>query len=354
MWLARGCQEHEPRAHALLQEPDRACDLVRLLVVRHLSTHAEGEYHTSKGVRARAEREREGATHVVHLVRHELEPVLTRLDAGDHRSEARADDGLRGERAAERGALGRPLEALLDDAALRGDARADDHPALVVEVAEDDLHAAADGAERVRDGRARAVKGHVGRARGGRVRGLDRLGRERVLPLDEDDGVPLGRLRRDGEVVGEGAVRDPPARRADRSVLYVRGWGEAYFLVPVMTHSSPSRSAYVCNPPTSLPAKASLMARQMNFLPSSTSGTTLACSSGEPKLSTGGRPMTWPARRPSTYPRVPRRPISKLTMSCGGAGRHVVIPGERTGATDLVEVVELLGRDYAAHELAPL
>ena len=55
-----------------------------------------------------------------------------------------------------------------------------------------------------------------------------------------------------------------------------------HFFVPVMTHSSPSRSAYVCSPPTSLPAKASLIARQMNFLPPSTSGTTLACSSGDP------------------------------------------------------------------------
>ena len=74
-------------------------------------------------------------THVVHLVRDELEPVLARLDARDHGGEARAHDGLRAEGAAERGALRGPLEALLERAALRGERGAHDHPALVVEVA---------------------------------------------------------------------------------------------------------------------------------------------------------------------------------------------------------------------------
>ena len=68
-------------------------------------------------------------------MRDELEPVLPRLDARDHRREARAHDGLRVQRAAERDALRRPLEALLDDRPMQGSAVAGKHPALVVEVA---------------------------------------------------------------------------------------------------------------------------------------------------------------------------------------------------------------------------
>ena len=51
-----------------------------------------------------------------------------------------------------------------------------------------------------------------------------------------------------------------------------------------MTHSSPSLTATVCTPPTSEPAKASEMAKQMYFFPSKTSGTTFSWSAGEPKL----------------------------------------------------------------------
>lgn len=47
-------------------------------------------------------------------------------------------------------------------------------------------------------------------------------------------------------------------------------------------------------PVTSLPANASEIASEMNFLPARTSGTTLAFISAEPKLRTGGRPMTIP------------------------------------------------------------
>ena len=124
-------------------------------------------------------------------MRDKLEPVLPALHARDHRGQACADNGLRIERLSKRDALRRPFEAFLDDAALRGERRADDHPALVVEVAQDDLHALADRAERVRDRGTRAVERDVRRARRRRVRGLNRLGLNRVLARDEDHDVPF-------------------------------------------------------------------------------------------------------------------------------------------------------------------
>lgn len=71
-------------------------------------------------------------------------------------------------------------------------------------------------------------------------------------------------------------------------------------MVPLMIQCLPSSLflAVVWRPITSLPAKASEMARQINFLPAKTSGTMRAFNSGEPKLSTGGRPMTAPELKP--------------------------------------------------------
>lgn len=73
--------------------------------------------------------------------------------------------------------------------------------------------------------------------------------------------------------------------------------------LPLIIHSLPSSLfvAVVCSPITSLPAWASDIAKHMNFLPSSTSGTTLAFSSSLPKLRTGGSPMTLPPRSPEHY-----------------------------------------------------
>jgi hypothetical protein len=96
-----------------------------------------------------------------------------------------------------------------------------------------------------------------------------------------------------------------------------------HFFVPEMIQSSPSRTAVVCRPATSLPAhgsgrstsveassapaKASLMARQMNFLPAKTSGRTRACSSGVPKLRTGGMPMVFFVNLSNTSSRANKR-----------------------------------------------
>ena len=166
-------------------------------------------------------------THIVHLVRDELEPVLTRLDARNHARQPVADDRLRMQRPPERGALSGPLEALLDRAPLRSEARADDHPALVVEVAEHDLHPAPDLAERVCDRGPSTVEGHVGRACGGGVGGFDGLGGYGVLSRYEHDDVSLGRLTRDGKVVGKGSVRDPPgwARVSYKKNMGMAEWG---------------------------------------------------------------------------------------------------------------------------------
>jgi hypothetical protein len=71
--------------------------------------------------------------------------------------------------------------------------------------------------------------------------------------------------------------------------------------VPLMIQCFPSGvlTAVVLSPATSLPANASEMAKQIKRLPDSTSGTTLSRTSGRPKLSTGGRPMTEPLKRPA-------------------------------------------------------
>ncbi len=146
-------------------------------------------------------------THVVHLVRDEFQPVLPRLDARDHRSQARPDDRLGVQRLAERNALCRPLQTLLDNPPLRCETRADDHPALVVEVAEHHLHALPDLAERVRYRGACAVERDVGRSGRGRVGGLDRFRGYCVLPGDEHYHVAfLQRTSDDGPYV-RGRVR---------------------------------------------------------------------------------------------------------------------------------------------------
>ena len=97
-------------------------------------------------------------------MRDKLEPILARLDPRDHLRQPRAHNGLRVQRLAERDALTRPLQALLDDPALSRKTRANDHPPLVVEVAEDNLHPVADLAQRIRHRGTRAVEGYVGGA----------------------------------------------------------------------------------------------------------------------------------------------------------------------------------------------
>ena len=96
---------------------------------------------------------------------------------------------------------------------------------------------------------------------------------------------------------------------------------------PLIIHDFPSSdfTAVVCKPITSLPAWASEMAKQMNFFPLRMSGTTLALTSSLPKLRTGGRPITFPARRPSIQRQL--RIYSKLKNSCE---RTITIASETT------------------------
>ena len=72
--------------------------------------------------------------HIAHLIRDILEPGLNGFCARDHRSQFRADDGLRAERLAERLALRDPFQAFLDDHPLCASGCANHHPTLVVEV----------------------------------------------------------------------------------------------------------------------------------------------------------------------------------------------------------------------------
>ncbi len=58
---------------------------------------------------------------------------------------------------------------------------------------------------------------------------------------------------------------------------------------------------------TSLPANASLIAKHISFFPVKTSGTTLALTLEDPKLSTGGRPMVPPLKKPIIIHEVCRK-----------------------------------------------
>ena len=70
--------------------------------------------------------------------------------------------------------------------------------------------------------------------------------------------------------------------------------------VPLIIQCFPSFVflAIVLRPETSLPAKASVMAKQISFLPDNTSGMTFSLIAGLPKFKTGGRPITDPAINP--------------------------------------------------------
>lgn len=90
--------------------------------------------------------------------------------------------------------------------------------------------------------------------------------------------------------------RDMWMRRLITYVAFV-----IHFFVPLMIQCFPSSVffAVVLRPCTSLPANASEMAKEINFLPDNTSSETRLRSSGLAKLRTGGKPMTTPPLRPS-------------------------------------------------------
>ena len=95
-----------------------------------------------------------------------------------------ADDRLVYQALAEDLALVRPLQTLLDDDAALRDGGAGHGPALVVEVAEDDVDALVLLAEQVLDGDLDVVEGDVGGAGGGGVGGLDGLGLDALAARD--------------------------------------------------------------------------------------------------------------------------------------------------------------------------
>lgn len=129
------------------------------------------------------------------------------------------------------------------------------------------------------------------------------------------DGAYVG-LTQGSKAVRKRSVRYPPVPVPD---VWHRTIAErkktTYFFVPVTTQSSPSFTATVWMPATSLPANASVMASAMYFFPPRISGTYRDWISGDPKLRMGGRAMTPPFNNPSTKPRVPKRASSRLRMS---------------------------------------
>lgn len=119
------------------------------------------------------------------------------------------NDGLVNETLAKDDALVGPLQALLDDEALRGKGAAGHDPTLVVEVAEDDVDALVLLAEEVLDGHLDVVKGDVGGAGGGGVGRLDGLGLDAGAALNQQHAEGLAGADTDDEVVAEDTVGDP-------------------------------------------------------------------------------------------------------------------------------------------------
>lgn len=119
------------------------------------------------------------------------------------------NDGLVNEALAKDNALVCPLQTLLRDEARGGNGAAGHGPALVVEVAEDDVDALVLLAEQVLDGDLDVVKGDIGGSCGGGVRGLDGFGLDALAALDEHYAEGLAGADADDEVVAEDAVGDP-------------------------------------------------------------------------------------------------------------------------------------------------
>ena len=86
-------------------------------------------------------------TDVIHLVRDALQPVLGRLDSGNHIRQLGTNDGLRVEGFAKHNSLIGPFHALLNNLPLCTQGRATYHPSFVIEIAEDDFHTGVDFAE---------------------------------------------------------------------------------------------------------------------------------------------------------------------------------------------------------------
>lgn len=110
------------------------------------------------------------------MVRDAFQPVLGRLDSGDHVRQLGTDDSLRVEGLAKYDSLVGPFHALLHDLPLCAQGRAAYHPSFVVEVAEDDFHTGVDLAEGVGNGYTDIVEGDIGRAGCRRVCSFDGLG----------------------------------------------------------------------------------------------------------------------------------------------------------------------------------
>jgi len=99
-------------------------------------------------------------------------------------------------------------------------------------------------------------------------------------------------LTQGSKVVRKRSVRYPPVPVSNVWHHTVARVNNTHFLVPVTTHSSPSLTATVRTPATSLPANASVMASALYFFPPRISATYRDWISCDPKLRMGGRAMT--------------------------------------------------------------
>lgn len=202
-----------------LEEGDGAAHVLGLLGVGHVAhlvtnddTKVSGMLWTDRWGKGGKGRLRDG-----------LQPGLVRLAKGNHLSELLANDGLVDEPLLEDDSLVSPLEALLRYETHVADGGAGHGPPLVVEVGEDDIDALVLLTQQVLDRDLDVVKGDVGGAGSGGVRGLDGLGLNALAAGDEEHRQALAGVDTGDEVVREDTVGDPLLGAVDNVVLAVGG-----------------------------------------------------------------------------------------------------------------------------------
>lgn len=160
-------------------------------------------------------------------IRDSLKPRLVSLAQRNHLGQLLANDRLINQPLAKDQTLMGPLEGLLNDETHVPDGGARHHPALVVEVGQDDIDALVLLAEQVLDGDLDVVEGDV-RGTGGRgVGSLDGLGLDTLAALDDEHRKALVGLDARDEVIREDTVGDPLLGAVDDIVLAIGGLGSS-------------------------------------------------------------------------------------------------------------------------------
>mmetsp|Transcript_16259 Transcript_16259/g.28935 ORF Transcript_16259/g.28935 Transcript_16259/m.28935 type:complete len:263 (+) Transcript_16259:183-971(+) len=177
-------------------------------LVQHILRHPGGEQlEQSDGARQVLLLLREG--HVIHLIRHALQPVLHRLNLRHHVRQLVPDDRLLHQSLVEGLPLLGPLDALLNHQTAPSVDATHNEPALVVEVVHDALETVVLLAQQVPHRNLDILIQDVGRPGGGRVASLDCCCAQIIIALDQQQAEALLSSARGDKVVTEGAVSDP-------------------------------------------------------------------------------------------------------------------------------------------------